>query len=147
MQKSGFQLIQHKLIKVDFVTNPELSIKVKECPISFTGRTKVFRTPGKNQADVFFDFRVSFENESEALFNIATSHMGTFVWDDTYTEAQLDGLLNVNAPAILLSFDRSVISFLTAYSGFPTLTVPLIDFTKGQDQNPEQDIELSKPTN
>ena len=42
----------------------------------------------------------------------------------------LENLLNINAPAVLLSYIRGLISQITAFSGYPALIIPLINFAK-----------------
>ena len=42
----------------------------------------------------------------------------------------LKGLLNVSAPAVLLSYIRGMISQVTAFSGYPALIIPLINFSE-----------------
>lgn len=41
-----------------------------------------------------------------------------------------DSLLDVNAPALLLSYSRPIISFMTSQCGFKPFNIPYMNFTK-----------------
>lgn len=125
MKASGFQLQKHALISVEYEVNPDYP--KGSIPVEINGLTKIERT-SEHSANVEFTLLLFNEKPiSDAPFKI-TVHKGSFVWDDSYSEKQLENLLNRNAPAMLLSYDRSIIAQLTAYSDLPSLILPLINF-------------------
>ena len=51
-----------------------------------------------------------------------------FSWQDL-AENKIDVLLRQNAPALLLSYARPIISSITSASKFPTYNIPFLDFS------------------
>jgi len=133
MKVSGFQLIKHLLLSVEYEVNP--GYPKGNIALEVQGLTKIEKT-SENSATVEFTLLL-FNDKSieDAPFKVKTVHRGDFVWDDSYNEVQLKNLLNLNAPAILLSYDRSIIAQLTAYSDLPALILPLINFQPSDTQN------------
>lgn len=126
MKASGFQLIKHVLVSVEYEVNPDYP--KGSIPVEVQGLTKIEKT-SENSATVEFTlFLFNKRPIEEVPFKVKTVHKGDFIWDDSYSEKQLKNLLNLNAPAILLSYDRSIIAQLTAYSDLPALILPLINF-------------------
>lgn len=52
-----------------------------------------------------------------------------FKWIDEFSKSEVSTLLNQNAPALLLSYMRPIISEITSY-GFNSFMLPFIDFSK-----------------
>lgn len=63
-------------------------------------------------------------------FFISITQLGEFEYPSDLDKTDLKNLLNVNAPAVLLSYIRGLISQITAFSGYPALIIPLMNFTK-----------------
>lgn len=55
-----------------------------------------------------------------------------FMWEEAIGEERAKQLLNINAPAVLLSYIRPMVSSMTNSSKYPALNIPFIDFTKVQ---------------
>ena len=80
-------------------------------------------------AEVIFDFSIFDKNAIEKYpFFINVKIKGVFAWDADMDNQTLENLLKINAPAILFSYIRSVVSSITAFSGYPALILPLINF-------------------
>ena len=61
-----------------------------------------------------------------------------FVWQkDSYNDNEVDSLLKINAPSLLLSYIRPQVVSLTENSDIPTQHVPFIDFSQNifKDKN------------
>jgi preprotein translocase subunit secB len=63
-------------------------------------------------------------------FFISITQLGEFEYPSDLDRTDLENLLNINAPAVLLSYIRGLISQITAFSGYPALIIPLINFAK-----------------
>lgn len=125
MKESFFQLKEQSIDKIEFIKNENCS--VKKLKLKFNHNINIIKN--ENQAKVILDFFV-FDKEltEEMPFYINIKISGMFTWQEIPDSKLLDSLLKENAPAILLSFIRSMISQITAYSGYPTLIIPLLNF-------------------
>ncbi|WP_165958637.1 protein-export chaperone SecB [Macrococcoides bohemicum] len=65
-------------------------------------------------------------------FEISITYKAIFEWTNQ-SEIEKNDFLKINAPAILYSYCRPVISNLTGYSGFPPLDLPFYNFTKEEN--------------
>ena len=62
-------------------------------------------------------------------FVLSLTIVADFQWEEDHKEDKVDTLLRQNAPALLLSYARPVISNITANSIMP-YDIPFMDFTK-----------------
>lgn len=58
-----------------------------------------------------------------------------FHWDESIDDEMAKKLLNINAPAALLSYIRPIIASMTGNSKYPALNIPFIDFTEAENNN------------
>ena len=128
MKKSGFQLINERVLSLDYKINEKSEIK--NIDLKLSGNTEIHKFE-QNKAKVIFSFSV-FKNEpiESVPFKIEIIIEGIFTWNEEIPIDKIDQLLNTNAPAILISYIRSLITQLTVLSGFPALVIPLLNFTK-----------------
>ena len=56
--------------------------------------------------------------------------MANFRWMEGFEKEQIDLLVSQNAPALLLSYARPIISMTTNASHYPAYNIPFINFTK-----------------
>ncbi|MGB4406615.1 MAG: protein-export chaperone SecB [Sphaerochaeta sp.] len=136
MKKSGFQLVNQRLLSVSYALNTNYKLGTESIPLEIIGTRKITHLEN-NHAQVMFTIDIfSRTDSSKAPMKATISHEGEFSWDDSFAKDQIETLLKYNAPAILLSYDRSILSMLTAYSNLPVLLLPLINFVES-----EKDIE------
>lgn len=129
MQLSPFQLVSQRILGVNFSINekwkpkPNLRIKVN---------SNIDRCMNDDQTCfVKLVFDIFPDNELISVpFKISVVAEGLFKWDDSLESDLVDKLLSNNAPAVLMSYIRPIVSMLTAFSGQPSLIIPLIDFRK-----------------
>lgn len=71
-------------------------------------------------------------NFNEVPFKLEMEIEGIFTWDEDLNEreSQLEILLKENAPAILYSYLRPIISLMTVEANMPPLVIPLMNFRK-----------------
>ncbi len=135
MKKSKFQIIQQRLVRSDFRINKSFKQKKGErFNIEFTPNIKVMKFKEKNEALVSFSLEVfKDEDSSKYPFYIILTIDGLFKWSDGLEN--VDNYLNVNAPAVLMSYMRSIVSQLTVFAGYPPLVLPLINFTENLNKS------------
>lgn len=128
MKESFFQLKEQNITNVEFIKNNlcnEHNLKLE-----FKHNIKVTNI-NEREAVVSLEFSVFNKKFTEKIpFYINIKIEGIFIWKEINDEDLLNSLLYENAPAVLLSFIRSMISQITAYSGYPTLIIPLLNFKK-----------------
>lgn len=130
MKISNFKFSNPKIIKFHFDTNLKYVDKGK-VKIRNKFNVQVNRTEGKNEAIVQLNIITGTDcEENEAPFIIDMEIVSAFRWDDVYDEKTLNDLLNKNAPALLLSYARPIISSMTAFSLVTPYTLPFFDFTE-----------------
>lgn len=130
MEKSYFQLKEQSIINVEFIKNEFFENKDISVNIDFSHNTEIINI-NNNNAYVILTFNVFNKEFLENYpFFVKVVIKGNFFWDSQISPERLNNLLNINAPAVLLSFVRSIIAQLTAFSGFPALIIPLINFQK-----------------
>lgn len=130
MDKSNFQLDRQRIISTDFTLNKDFLKKNNNLNIELEGKTEV-KILSENTAIVIFSLSV-FNNKplEEVPFQIKVASEGTFSWNLSMDKKKLYNFLNINAPSILLSYIRSVVSMITSYAGLPNIMIPLINFYK-----------------
>lgn len=84
-------------------------------------------------AKIIFSLKI-FDQEKllEVPFFIQVRMQGFFRWDESMDKEAYKKLLRTNAPAILLSYIRPIVSQLTSSSGYPPLILPLINFSNNE---------------
>ncbi len=130
MKNSEFQLLSQRLTKTEFKVNRKFrNNENKKIVLEISSNTKVTKIKDKNQAIVVFELDVFDKKELKKYpFYIHLEIEGLFSWgEDTKI---IESYLNVNAPAVLMSYLRSIVTQLTVFAGYPPLILPLIDFTK-----------------
>lgn len=127
MNKSKFQFLNPELEQVEFIVNDQFNAEVCD-GISMQSNTEVKMIDG-NEAYVSFTLKVGDISESQP-FNILVKMSSKFHWDESIDDEMAKKLLNINAPAALLSYIRPIIASMTGNSKYPALNIPFIDFTE-----------------
>ncbi|AEV29442.1 preprotein translocase subunit SecB [Sphaerochaeta pleomorpha str. Grapes] len=143
MTKSGFQLINHRLVDVKYHVNKAYKPKTENISLDIGYQTLINREKDANKALVTFIFTI-FKDEKDTSkypFKIETTHEGEFEWPEDTPDDRVNSLLKINAPAIMLSYDRSIISMITTYSGMAPLIIPLINFKADPVSSPGEPID------
>ena len=128
MKESNFQLKEQRLLSLKYDFNE--SFESDSMQLDISSNIEIAKNEEKQIAFVKLTMNVFSTKEiKDVPFKISVTNRGVFSWKD-YDEQALETLLNYNAPAILLSYQRSVISQITAFSSITPLILPLFDFTK-----------------
>ena len=130
MTKSNFQFLNPKLLNISFDVNPSYKYDGNEPQFTNEISTK-FSQMVDNSATVLLNIKISCE-ENEP-FILRASMASKFKWNDSLESAEVERLLHENAPALLISYLRPIVSSLTTFSPLPTYDIPFINFTENKD--------------
>ena len=80
------------------------------------------------EAKVSLDIKLGDES-IESPFQIKVIIEADFKWEEEILEEKITDMLKVNGSAMLLSYVRPVVSFMTVQAGFPPFHIPFMDTT------------------
>lgn len=131
MKRSIFQMRGlPKILKIEFDVNKEFDFeKANSLKLEFDITHTIKKYKDKNEAIVKLSI-IIFPNEIKAPFSCKTEAVAQFIWGEGVPEETITQLLNTNAPALILSYVRPIISQITTFSGQPPFIIPLLDLTK-----------------
>lgn len=133
MQESVFQLVGKPRIKK---FNFELSEEYKfdgELNLEMNNNIQIDKGVDENARQALVTLNIGiFETIkiSEVPFTIKVDIEGHFKWNETLEEngTMLDSMLKQNAPAILYSYVRPIITMITVEANMPPLVIPIMNF-------------------
>lgn len=135
MKESVFQLIgKPRISKFEFQLNREYKFS-GEIKLELSNNIQISKGIDEhaNQAMVRLNLGI-FEtcNFNDSPFKIHTEIEGNFKWDEDSEKDQdsLNIMLKQNAPAILYSYIRPIITMMTVEANLPPLVIPLMNFQK-----------------
>ena len=127
MELSNFKFSNPKLIKLNFEINDN-TFNTSDDTIDVAINNSINKK-GENEAIV--ELRISIgENSIEFPFFIDLIIGEQFNLDKEISGTTFDKLLEINAPTVLLSYARPIISLVTAQAGMKPLNLPFLNFTK-----------------
>lgn len=124
----NFQFSNPRLIKLNFDFFTDFIPKSNQVTIKSSYRIEERRSADSDKAGVTLIFTLNPEKKHDVPFTLTASIFAVFNWHDL-DKSQVDKLLKVNAPALLLSYLRPIIANITANSGMAPYTIPFINFT------------------
>ncbi|MGJ8731233.1 protein-export chaperone SecB [Listeria aquatica] len=127
LTESTFQFKNPRLTNVIFDVNFQFDLENYNQNALTEGKIKISRTEG-NFANVVFTIFIG-ERTNEFPFYIKIDMESDFTWTDSLKDEEVESLLLYNAPSLLLSYIRPIVSALTNSSEFPVYNIPFIDFT------------------
>ena len=137
LKDSNFQIVGLPVItELNFQLNKEYEFNEGDTiTLDMANNIEVLRRndTDSKEARVTLELLLFLDSDfKDVPFNLKLSAEGHFVWDESLHENhdQLDILLNQNAPAIIYSYLRPVVTSTTLNAGLPPLVIPLINFVK-----------------
>ena len=128
MKESFFRLKSQSTEEIIFKKNNDF--KDKKIKLEFSHKLEV-KNISETSSNVKLIFNIFTEKKlRESPFFVSITQSGVFEYPKDINKKTLENLLNINAPAALLSYIRGIISQITAFSGYPALIIPLINFNK-----------------
>ena len=126
MNYSKIQFSNPELDKLEFSVNKEFD-EEKCNGIEIQSNIEV-QLLGSNEAIVRLTLNIGDSTETQP-FSVCVRMGATFTWEGVVEEEKAKQLLNINAPAVLLSYIRPIVASITNSSKYPVLNIPFIDFT------------------
>lgn len=128
MGTSEFQFTNPSLSELKFCVNEEYHSEEEEINVKLAINVAKKRTADK-EAIVEVTVEIGEKNE-EAPFYIFAVEGAAFRWDvDSFKEEEIDRFLSVNAPALLISYLRPIVSNVTMFSKYSAYEIPFINFS------------------
>lgn len=126
MNYSKFQFSNPELDKLEFSVNKDFD-EEKWNGIEMQSNIEI-QLLGSNEAVVRLTLNIGDSTDPQP-FSVCVRMGANFTWKGTVEEEKVKQLLNINAPAVLLSYIRPIVASITNSSRFPVLNIPFIDFT------------------
>lgn len=128
MRTSQFQFSNPVLTNLRFIINNTYEKKNENINVNINLNIEKKRI-NNNEAEVELTIEIG-EKTEKMPFHIVATEGAMFKWaDESFSsDEEIDKLLNINAPALLLSYLRPIISTVTAASKYPAYNIPFINF-------------------
>lgn len=123
-KESVFQLLNQRIIDVEFLLNEEGSKQDKHLEVE----VNIKAAYDEKKALVELIVHIN-KDKKDQVFNLSIKNQGVFQWE-SLSEKEVKPYLEENAPAVLLSYIRSIVTSLTLAAGLPPLVLPLLNFKK-----------------
>lgn len=128
-EQHELKLIGHRLEKVEFSSDSaavagEISMENS----NLISTVEILRS--KAQLAVTLTFSVEAKQAEQSLFRLIATYRGQFAYSASLKEENLQKFVTANAPAIVYPYLRGAVAMLTVASGYPALTLPIINFHK-----------------
>lgn len=125
MNESKFKFNNPVLEHLEFGINDKFE-EEKYHGIEINGETQITRVKNKEKALVKLCLYIG-EQTDAAPFWIKVSMRAKFVWEKNMKPELVERLLQANAPSLLLSYIRPIVSNITSNTQFPTFNIPFMD--------------------
>lgn len=132
MEKSAFQFRNPVLTELEYgVNNDFFNPSNSEQQVDIQIEVQVNRNSDVSEAEVLLRFKLGDKDDKNPFYVIATEK-ADFRWEDGLKDETVEQLLNQNAPSLLLSYLRPIITQITAASPYDAFNIPFINFTSGK---------------
>lgn len=130
MKKSFFQMEGFPIISdLNFEISRNFDFeKIQEIEVEIDVKTGILKKE-ITRATVQLEVELFPQKQNNNPFYLKATSFASFIWAEGLDEDLIEKMLKINAPSIMLSFIRPIISSITTYAGQPPLIIPLIDFT------------------
>lgn len=126
--ESSFQFSNPVLTNLNFKVNDNfIKLDNKEITLNINMSVSIERSPDNNNARVSLRVDIG-DQEGETPFYLQATESALFKWDENVEKGNIDILLNQNAPALLLSYLRPIVTQITAASPFIAYNIPFMNF-------------------
>lgn len=133
MIESSFQFTNPSMVSMVFEENTGFKIK-KGQEIEIQTELNIENTKlSEDEAIVEIKIKLGKKGEGAPFF-LETVFMASFKWERNMEANRVEVLLSQNAPALLLSYARPIVSMITNASHYPAYNIPFVNFTKSMEQ-------------
>lgn len=136
IMKSKFKFSNPKLTRLIFKVNNDYAENEDSVSEIGTSISYEINKTSENEAVVELNIEIG-ELSDQSPFFVNLLIGAKFKLDDAIEGTTFDKLLEVNAPALLLSYARPIISSVSNQAGMKPINIPFINFTsqKKEDTN------------
>lgn len=130
-QGKYLQFANPTVLKFDFQVNDNFNYETTSTDTDINTVVEIPKRSEINYDDdipVYLSVFINQDNDN-APYTINTRVLTLFRVDNTLTQAEAPLILQSEGASILLSYLRPMIAMITAASGFPTMTLPMLDFS------------------
>lgn len=124
MIPSDFRFENPRLISIEFNLNKETLTNKK---YSISQNISIKKTKDVNSA--FVQLEYSCGDKGGQPFFIRAVMEAKFLWENI-DDDKIDDFLDVNAPSLLISYLRPIVSSVTTYAGIAPFSIPFMNFSK-----------------
>lgn len=126
MEKSPFQFTEPHIVNLEFHINEEFDQTKFE---GFEIFNEVSNAIIEENQEAFVRLSITIgKKENATPFTCKIDMVAKFKMEQKCSSEVFEKLINVNAPALLLSYARPTISIITAQAGFPSFNMPFVNF-------------------
>ena len=137
MKVSNFQFTNPCLSYMNFRENKNFSIeegKGIEIPTNINVCNKKL-----SHSEAVVSILIHLGNEdNNSPFSLDAEFVAKFHWEADLSNEAIEALLKQNAPALLLSYARPIISMTTNASRFPAYNIPFINFMDTDEEKNDE---------
>ncbi|MBE6069767.1 MAG: hypothetical protein E7211_19055 [Clostridium lundense] len=128
VKNSEFQFKNPNLKRLEFRVNEDFDVDLYD-GLAIDASTIVRRLADGLSAIVELNIVIGAKDETNPFW-IDVSMESLFKWQEGIDEAMREKLISSNAPTLLLSYIRPIISQITSTSRYPRFDLPFLDMTK-----------------
>ncbi len=128
MQKSKFSFTEPSLVSVTFNYNKNFdpsSHQEIECHNKF--QFQINRNDNAKQALFTLKLSINDDENIDVPFLLIGCIESLFSWEDDCKSDEIDHFFTYDAPELLLSYIRPIVSSITGFSGLPNYVLPYLD--------------------
>ena len=130
MKKSDFQFINPFLEELHFKENETFEESESNLEIENSFGVQIKRDKAGKKAKVELTLEINIDKK-QSPFELRIRLSSYFIWENM-DKQQVESMLKCNAPALLLSYMRPIVSSITGFSQFPAYNLPFINFNENQ---------------
>lgn len=135
MKESAFEFTNPSLVKLEFSINDEIPSEKNEFQVVTQMNVNIQPSEEKNHASVSLEVEIGGgEKQNEAPYHIKAIECANFRWGEIVDKDMVKVLLNQNAPSLLLSYLRPIISQVTGTSKYGRFDIPFYNFTQNEEK-------------
>lgn len=125
MKESFFQFSDPQLTYIEFSINPNFNEEIFD---GFALESHVTNSVLDENRETLVSLELLIgDTEESQPFNIKIVMSAHFICNK---DGYLEKLSKTNAPALLLSYARPIVSLITSQAGYPSFNLPFINFTE-----------------
>ncbi|HOA55586.1 MAG: hypothetical protein GX385_10815 [Clostridiaceae bacterium] len=133
MKESNFQLVgKPQITKIKLDVNKDYIFE-KEVTLEIDNNILVQKSADEQEKESIVVLKVGVFTSKELSvvpFKLDIEIQGCFAWDDVLDKdtVRLEAMLRQNAPAVLFSYLRPIVTLMTVEANMPPLVLPLMNF-------------------